>query len=322
MELQSNVIGSERFVKSVNDFASAVAKSSSPILLTGETGSGKTYLCRHIFKFAQTYNAKIVTIPLSEIAPDLFESHLFGHSAGAFTGATGNFPGLLAGNDSATILLEEIDCLPLHLQPKILRVIEEGTYLKIGDAKEKRVDLRFIATSLRCLKAMSLKGEFRMDLFQRLSVLSLKIPPLRERKEDIPILVRHFLAEYSRVYQRHQFLVADETIEAMTNYQWPGNIRELKAEVERWFVFLGLEVVTLHPEHLMLDGLQPFPTSWYSLKVDSIGQADENGPNQQIEKQKILDCLRLARWNKSEAAKMYGVSRKHFYTLIEKHGIK
>src|ERR1700731_2645239 len=214
-----------------------VAPVDSAVLIQGETGTGKEVIARAIHEASPRRNHRFVALSCAAIPSALLESELFGHERGAFTGAWAQTKGRFQMADGGTLFLDEIGDMPLELQPKLLRALQEQEFERLGSAKTIRVDVRLIAATHRDLQGMIRNNQFREDLFYRLNVCPIEIPPLRERREDIPLLAHYFVLRLSRQMQKRIKSVPKEAMEALVNHDWPGNIRELENFIERCVIF-------------------------------------------------------------------------------------
>lgn len=250
---RKGVIFQSENMQSLFQLADEFAKSEATVLVTGESGTGKEVLSRYIHTASDRANGPFVAINCAALPENLIESELFGYEKGAFTGAMNAKPGKFEMADGGTILLDEIGEIPLHLQAKLLRVLQEKEVERIGANKVKKVSVRIIATTNRNLREMSEKGEFREDLFYRLNVISVELPPLRERKEDINALSSFFIEKYSKINKRPVKGIDESALDALYNYDFPGNIRELEHTIERAVVICKGELIT--PKDLFLHGI-------------------------------------------------------------------
>ncbi len=234
---QSNqIIGQSTGILKIKELISQISHVESTVLITGETGVGKEVIARRIFEESSRKNAPYIRINCAAVPESLMESELFGYEKGAFTGArTQGKPGIFEMANHGTILLDEIGDMPLNLQPKLLRVLQEKEVTRIGDTKSKQLDVRVLATTNQNLAELVKEGRFRKDLFYRINVIPIHVPPLKERKEDIPILVDHFLNQFNTKYDQHT-VIDPLAVEAIQKYLYPGNVRELKNIVERLVV--------------------------------------------------------------------------------------
>jgi PAS domain S-box-containing protein len=229
----TELIGSSRVLSQVLKHIATVAPSDSTVLVTGETGTGKELVARAIHRASRRRDAAMVTVNCAALSPGLIESEMFGHEKGAFTGAIARKVGRFELADNGSILLDEVGELSLEVQAKLLRVLQEGQFERVGSAKPVRVNVRVIAATNRDLAKAVAEGRFRADLFYRLNVFPIQLPPLRERREDIPLLAKYFTAKYAAQVGRRIETVSKKTLNALTAYHWPGNVRELQNVIER-----------------------------------------------------------------------------------------
>ena len=227
------IVGQSPALLEVLDLVDMVAPSDSTVLLLGETGTGKELIARAIHNRSHRKSGTFVELNCAAMPSGLLESELFGHERGAFTGAIAQKIGRLELADQGSLFLDEIGDIPLELQPKLLRVLQEREFERLGNAPTKKVDVRFIAATHRNVEEMILEKQFRSDLYYRLNVFPISIPPLRERPEDIPLLVRHFVQQFAQRMNKKIDAISCETMETLTRYPWPGNIRELQNVIER-----------------------------------------------------------------------------------------
>ncbi len=241
----TGIVGQSPVLRDVLQQVEMVAASDSTVLLLGETGTGKELVARAIHNCSRRKNRTFVKLNCAAIPSGLLESELFGHERGAFTGAINQKVGRLELADQGSLFLDEIGDIPLELQPKLLRVLQEREFERLGSTKTKQVDVRVVAATHRDLKEMILDKQFRSDLYYRLNVFPISIPPLRERPEDIPLLVRHFVQQSAQRMNKTIEAISSETMEALTRYPWPGNIRELQNVMERSVVAIKREISRL-----------------------------------------------------------------------------
>jgi transcriptional regulator with PAS, ATPase and Fis domain len=219
------------------------ARSEATIMLIGDSGTGKEYIAKHIHFNSRRRSGPFEVISCTNTQPELVESELFGHVAGSFTGAIGDKAGLFEIADGGTVLLDEIGDLPLDLQGKLLRVLQEGTYRRIGDTTTRRINVRVVTATNRNLKKMIREGTFRQDLFFRLDQIAIHIPPLRERREDILLLTDHFVQKYSEIEGRDVKGLSEDAIALLWRRDWPGNVRELEYFIYKLIIFTDKPVV-------------------------------------------------------------------------------
>jgi DNA-binding NtrC family response regulator len=311
-----NILGRSAVLLEVLDTAARAARSSSTVLIRGETGTGKELLARAIHFNSSRSKNPLVTINCGAIPKDLLESELFGHRRGAFTGAVADKKGKIELADGGTLFLDEIGEMSPDLQVKLLRLIQEGEIESVGSVSKAKVDVRVIAATHRDLQAMIEDGTFREDLYYRLAVIALVIPPLRERADDIPDLVQHFFRKSQEKNNRPELALPPALLSYFVRYRWPGNIRELENVLERIVVLARGTSITiedlpqfLRQERAGIDALEiDLPSQGISLEA--------------IEKELILRALQKCDWNQTRAARYLDLSRKTLIYRIEKHGIK
>ncbi|HXJ96873.1 MAG TPA: sigma-54 dependent transcriptional regulator [Terriglobia bacterium] len=305
------VQGSGSF-RAVLERARQVARTEADIVVEAESGTGKEVLARFVHRNSLRSAGPFVAINCAAFPEHLLESELFGHVRGAFTGATNNKPGKFELAHTGTLLLDEIGEMPLNLQPKLLRVLQEREVDRLGDTRPVKVDVRVIATTNRSLRALIQEGKFRQDLYYRLNVVPLAIPPLREHATDIPELIEHFIAKHSSSQYGSAVRFSAELLQRMQSYGWPGNIRELENFVRRALALspgplVGVEV---------LDGID-FPQS-----VPTAGGALEAGLTlREVEKQLLARTLAATGGNRTHAAMMLGISLRTVRNKIREYGL-
>ncbi len=230
---RSGIVGNSPALREVLNLVDMVARSDSTVLLLGETGTGKELIARSIHNCSRRKDRALMKVNCAAIPSGLLESELFGHERGAFTGAINQKTGRVELADQGSLFLDEIGDIPLELQPKLLRVLQEREFERLGSTRTKKVDVRVVAATHRDLEEMIVQKQFRRDLYYRLNVFPISIPPLRERLEDIPLLVRHFAQQFAKRMNKTIDAIPFETMEALKRYPWPGNIRELQNVIER-----------------------------------------------------------------------------------------
>jgi two-component system NtrC family response regulator len=311
-----NMIGrSEPLLRTLDD-ALRAAQSDATVLIRGETGTGKELLARGIHLNGPRKDRPFVTINCAAIPKDLLESELFGHVRGAFTGAVAHKKGKIEIADTGTLFLDEIGELPLTLQAKLLRLLQEREIEKIGATAPMRVDVRVVAATHRNLQAMVEDGEFREDLFYRLAVIPLELPPLRERPEDTTVLAQHFFELVKQRHNKPDLALSPAVLPHLCAHRWPGNVRELENLIERLVVLGRSNEITIAdlPENLRR---QRPPLEAIQLELPPNGISLEA-----VEKELILRALRKFRFNQSQAARYLDISRKTLIYRMEKFGIK
>jgi DNA-binding NtrC family response regulator len=307
------VVGKSQAMKDVLDIVRRVSPTESTVLITGESGTGKELIALEIHRFSLRRKAPFVVVDCGALVETLFESELFGHVKGSFTGAHETKHGRFEVADGGTIFFDEIGNIGLNIQAKLLRVIQEREVTRIGSSKPIKVDVRILAATNENLAEAVRKGKFREDLFYRLSVVPIQLPPLRERKEDIPLLVDHFLQKYNKKAKKNIRSVSPRAIRALMEYDWPGNIRELENTIERAVVLSKGRDIEM--EDLMYHGISA-NSSVFIPKADSVLTLDE------VEKEYVKAVLRTQHGNKTRAAKALGIDRKTLWAKIKKYNLK
>jgi two-component system NtrC family response regulator len=305
----SEIVGKSSELKRAIDMARKVAATDATVLLNGDTGTGKEVFARAIHCESLRKSQPFVAVNCSALGKELLESEMFGHKAGAFTGATHDKKGLFQEADKGTIFLDEIGEMDLALQAKLLRVLETGAFLRVGETKETKVDVRVIAATNRDLQAESEKGQFRADLFYRLSVFQIRLPSLQERREDIPLLARHFIQTTTDRMNRKAMEMSDEFEHALQQHHWKGNIRELKNIIERAVILS--DGLTLTPDSLPFDFLQDEPLP-----------GDSPLSLQAVEERHIRKVLAYTKGNKTRTAEILGIGLTTLYRKMEEYGIE
>jgi two-component system, NtrC family, response regulator AtoC len=306
--VQDAVVCESRAMRDLLDLASRVARHNTTVLITGESGTGKEVLARAIHRMSPRNERAFTAINCAAIPPQLLESELFGHAKGAFTGAIADRAGLFELAHEGTLLLDEIGDLPLDLQAKLLRVLEEGEIRRVGGREAKRVDVRVVAATAKPLEQAVERGEFRSDLFYRLNVVCLHLPPLRERPEDVPALLTHF-ARQAAHRVGHAVSVTPEALAALTHHAWPGNVRELRNAVERAAVLGGVGPLDVK-DFALSNGHHAETNGGSNGALDLKTQVDA------VERQAILKALEASGGNRRQAAALLGVSlRTLFYKM-------
>lgn len=310
--IHDDFIGESEQMKKVKNLISVVAASNMPVLILGETGTGKELTARAIHDLSQRSGNPFVVINASALQDTILESELFGYKKGAFTGAQNDKLGLIELASNGTLFVDEVGDMGLPIQAKVLRVLEAGTFIKLGDTKESRVDVRFIFATNKELKNEIKEGKFRKDLFFRMNAFIINLPPLREKREDIPLLAKYFLDKFTRGNKEKRF--SQEAIESLTSYGWPGNVRELANIIERSVLLSAHEEITMDdfPEG-MLD-VDPQASEQETLKSrNAILKLDRLG------KEHIKRVLDSVGGNKAKAARLLGITRKTLYSKISKN---
>ncbi len=316
MDKNLNLIGESPAFKSAMDLAERIAKEDVPVLLLGETGVGKEEFAKLIHTSSNRSGENFISVNCGAIPRELIESELFGYRKGAFTGAYSDKKGIFESANNGSVFLDEIGDLPMSAQVKLLRFLENHTFLPIGDAKERKVNIRMVFATNKNLRKQVEKNEFREDLYYRINIFPIYIPPLRERKEDIPILIRKFVGEIKR-----GITIADDFYKVLTKYNWPGNIRELKHFIER-LSFLDSDNIF---------DVSDIPRDFYNsvhqkdliknTKIDNFHKL-KNEVIKSFEFSYFSNLLEQTGWNINKASKLSGLSRKSIYQKIEDLDIK
>jgi two-component system response regulator AtoC len=305
-----NIVGRSPKMRHIYELIRRVADTNATVLITGESGTGKELLARAIHKQSQRYSRPFVSMSCAAISEHLIESELFGHERGAFTGAIEKHLGKFELAHTGVLFLDEVSTLRADLQAKLLRVLQEREFERVGGSKTIRVDVRIVAATNQDLQQMIAAHTFREDLFYRLNVVPIHVPPLRERQEDIPLLVEHFLGKYNRAFQRHVEGFTPAAVAVLRQYHWPGNVRELENVIER--------LVAINP-HSMIE-VEDLPLDLVMVRQQAVSDIFTRGASlrhakAEFERHYILRMLEKTRWNQSEAARMLGIHRN---TLLGK----
>jgi len=312
-----NIIGQSASMNRVFDVIKRVSTSEGTVLITGKSGTGKELVAKAIHYNSPRQQKRFVAINCGAIVDTLFESELFGHKKGSFTGATVDKEGLLKVADGGTVFLDEVSEIPLHLQVKLLRAIEQKEITAVGTTDPVSIDVRILAATNRNLRQEVEKGNFREDLFYRLNVIEIALPSLSERREDIPILANHFLDVYKKQMGRQIKGFTNEVMNAFMRYQWKGEIRELENVIERAVIFCDSDFITLEhlPEYMM-------PASPNNEPLTPYGQQTLKDAVKNFERQFIQQALAKYNQNKEEVARSLGVSLSSLYRKIEELSIE
>ncbi|MSP60338.1 MAG: sigma-54-dependent Fis family transcriptional regulator [Myxococcales bacterium] len=305
------IIGRSRPVQELYRILDKVIESDSTVLIEGENGTGKELVARAIHFNSVRRAERFVVQNCSAFNDNLLDSELFGHKKGSFTGAVADKPGLFDVADRGSFFLDEIGDMSATLQVKVLRVLQEGTFTPVGDTATRRVDVRIIAASNRDLKQMVERGQFREDLFYRVNVISITCPPLRERRDDIPILIDHFLQKNARGRRMKQKKLARACMDRMLGYAWPGNIRELENEVERLVVLTGED--RLIAEELLSPRIRQAAPEGEERALSLNATVDA------LERKTIHEALKKNDWNKTRTAVDLHISRRNLIRKVSKY---
>lgn len=322
---RTKIVGDSKLMQQVVKLVSRVAPTDKPVLITGESGTGKEVIAKAVQEASQLASKPFVTINCAALPEQLVESELFGHQKGSFTGATSEKPGLFEVADGGTLFIDELGEMPLSLQPKLLRVLEDGSMRRIGSHKERKVNVRIVAATNRNLADDVREGKFREDLYYRVNVLPIQLPALREREGDIDLLIEHFLPT--------GWQVELEARNAMHNYPWPGNVRELINVIQRATILADGNEITLDdlPREIAFNNQatvsNPVADRTPSVGVQSIGSSSNTIPApptidgdklDDIAKAHVLEVLEKNNGNKAQTARALGIHRRKLYRLLER----
>ena len=315
------IIGQSDEMQDVFRLIDKVADSDSTVIIYGESGTGKELVAKAIHQTSHRRNEPFVAINCGAIPENLLESELFGHVRGAFTGATSPKAGKFERANGGTILLDEIGDMSPELQVKILRVLEQREFDRVGGAKTIKVDVRIIAATHRNLEEEVKKGGFREDLFYRLDVIPIRLPPLRERESDIPLLISHFLKEFNQDKNREMKEFSGEVMQMMVQYCWPGNVRELKNIMERLVVLNGGREIFPRDLPEKLKERRPYSLQFPSVEISRDGICLNSAVNE-FEKALIYQSLEKSKWVKNKAAKLLQLNRTTLVEKIKRHKLQ
>ena len=311
---ERNPLGCSRPWREIVEEVEAAAPTDASVLLLGESGTGKEEIARLIHRSSQRHDRPFVSVNCGAIPVDLFESEFFGHCKGAFTGASRDRQGRFRVAHTGTLFLDEISCLPESAQTKVLRVLEEGTFERIGESRSTNVDVRLISATNADLEASVESGRFRQDLFYRINVFAIHIPPLRERLEDVELLAEAFLVEFAAKTGKSLGGIGQNTLEMLRRYSWPGNIRELRNVIERAVIL---------EKHRELTPVS-LPGNIRRVEVENDGRDDHFNLRESLkseERRVLKSALMAANGVKREAARLLGVDERNLSYYLKKHGL-
>ncbi|MCS7048683.1 MAG: sigma-54 dependent transcriptional regulator [Verrucomicrobiae bacterium] len=335
-EVSGELIGNSAPMQQLRDFIAKVARTDATVLIQGESGTGKELIARAIYNQSPRANAPFIRVNCAAIPETLVESEFFGHEKGAFTGALTKREGRFELAHGGTLLLDEISEIPLNLQAKLLRVLQEREFERVGGHRTIKVDVRVIATTNRHLEDAVARGEFRADLYYRLNVMPVHVPPLRERREDIPLLAEHFLKIFARKHGTGAREISPAALALMQQYAWPGNVRELQNAIERAVILCGSNGV-IEPVHLgalrpvesphrppsplavgsAMAGASPVPPT---ASTPSSGDSDRFPTLSELERDHILAALRRCNDNRTHAARILDISVRTLRNKLKEYG--
>jgi PAS domain S-box-containing protein len=304
--------GSSHTMQDLYELIDSVAQTESPVMIHGESGTGKELVARAVHEAGQRSTEPFIKVNCAALNENLLESELFGHTKGAYTGADRTRIGRFEAAHGGTIFLDEIGDIPLATQVKLLRVLEEKEVERVGDHTPIKIDVRIISATNKNLEKLITKGAFREDLYFRINVFPLNCPPLRERKEDIPIIVQSFIRSNNQKTGKKILGLSPEALEKLTAYRWPGNVRELRNAIEYAFVLCPSGGI----------GSQHLPPKISGLSLECVEPADlKSSSDNEQEKDQLLEALRQSNGNQSETARRLGVSRVTIWKRMKKYGI-
>ncbi len=313
LESPKALIGSSPKMVEVYKTIARATLSTSTVLIRGESGTGKELVARAIHSNSDRKSKKFVAVNCGALTETLLESELFGHMRGSFTGAQADKKGLFEEANGGTLFLDEIGDITMGLQVKLLRVLQEGEIKPVGSNVQIKVNVRIVAATHRSLDEMVEQGKFREDLFYRLKVIEVEIPPLRERKEDIAELANVFLKKYSAKLKKKVNEISKEGLQSLFNYAWPGNVRELEHQIERAVAMTSSSVLTADDFNFMQPGIA-------EMKPGQNGNGEQRSL-EEMEKSHILSVLKQVDYNKSKASEVLGIDRATLYRKAQKYGI-
>lgn len=304
-----NIIGQSEAMKKVLDLTVLAAESNSNVFISGESGTGKGIIARALHQLSDRKDKTFVSLNCAAIPVNLLESELFGFEKGAFTGAMASKKGLFVQADGGIIFLDEISEIPLAMQGKLLKALEDREFYPLGAQKTVKVDIRIISASNKDIETEVEKGNFRSDLFYRIHVIPIRMPPLRDRKEDIPLLVEHFLVKYAIKMNKSIKSITPQALQKIMIYSWPGNVRELENIIECAAVMVRDDMIT--EEMIVLPTHKMEESAFRSFKESK----------QDFERSYLVELMKISRGNVSQAAKIAGKYRADLYALLEKYNL-
>lgn len=314
-----NIIGRSKAMQNVFDLIEKLSRVDTSVLIEGESGTGKELVARAIHYNSSRKDKPFVVVNCASIPDSLVESELFGHIRGAFTGAYSDKKGLFEVADGGTLFLDEVGELPLNTQAKLLRFLQERTFQPVGSVQEKKVDVRLISATNKDLKKEVMEGRFREDLFFRINIVVIHLPPLRERKEDIPLLIKHFIEKYSREINKEIRGVSDEVMEKLMRYSYPGNIRELENLILGAMTLEVSDIITLDTLNLIQRSREEAPP----IETEEI-PPDFNLDEyvEQIKKDYVVMAMKKAKGSQMKAAELLGIKVRSLRYLLDKYSIR
>ncbi len=315
------IIGNSPAIRHVLTMVRQIAPSTIPVLITGESGTGKELVAQAIHDQSKRAKKQFVPLNCAGLNENILEDELFGHVRGAFTGADRDRQGRFEYADGGTLFLDEIGDMPLPMQAKLLRVLESGEVVRVGSNETRHVDVRFVSATNRDIATLAKEGGFREDLYFRIKGVEIHIPPLRERREDVPLLARHFARQFAEQLEKPVPEVAEEVMMTLMRFDWPGNVRQLRSVVQNMTVIA--EEPRLEPRHLPPEVRQATGDGAGGDGPAATGGAALAGLSlDQMEKQAIREALRVTAGNREQAAKMLGIGERTLYRKLKDYGLK
>lgn len=308
-----DIIGQDKEMQNIRELIKKIVNTDATVLISGESGTGKSLIAKTIHYNSPRRHKPYIEIPCGAIPEQLLESELFGHSKGSFTGAINEKPGSFELADGGTILLDGICSASLSFQIKLLRVLQDKKFERLGSYNTITTDIRIIVATNSSLKNEIEKGNFRKDLYYRISVIPINIPPLHERTSDIKLLASHFLYKYRSMYDKKDLSISDETMYELQNYSWPGNVRELENTIQRAIITAGGAYININDTH--------FVENKYTPKLDAIGTYSLKKAMERPEKEFIEHALEHFNWNKNKTAGVLGLNRTTLYKKMKKYDL-
>lgn len=315
-----NIVGNSKAIQRVFNLIATVAPTESTVLITGESGTGKELVARAIHFNSPRREGPFIVVDCGTIPDNLMEAELFGYTKGSFTGATETQRGLIETAKRGSLFFDEIGNLNLNLQAKLLRLIQEREFRMVGGRELIKADIRIIAATNKDLLSLVKEGTFREDLFYRLNVFPIYMPPLRERKEDIPALSNHFLKKYNKESGKNVTNISAEAMKKLFLYDWPGNVRELENVIHRALILSREDM--LSPEDIIISGIEDIKIPKTLRELKETKKRLKARSIEGIERSFILDALSRNNWNISRAAEEVGMQRTNFHSLMRKYGIR
>jgi DNA-binding NtrC family response regulator len=321
----SNIIGKSKVMQDIFRLIEKVAPTDSTILIRGQSGTGKELIARAVHHNSLRADRKFIAVDCGALPENLLESELFGHVKGSFTGAIVTKRGLLEVANSGTFFLDEVGDLSVGIQSKLLRVLQEKEFRQVGGIKSIKIDVRLIAATNKDLEVMIEEKKFREDLFYRLNIVPIYLPSLKQRQEDIPLLVQHFIEKYNKKRKKNIKGVSPEAMNLFMEYDWPGNIRELENIIERVVIMSETDIIGVEHMPIHIQGGRVcfnITTPQTNEELKKIKKQVRTNAVENIERAFVIDALKKNDWNVSKAAREVGMKRQNFQSLIRKYNVK